>query len=117
MLYSPFGGTSPAAPALRVSPWLIAVMALAIGGFSLGVLRAIVKASNLPPQSGAERLIGLHGRALTALVPEGEVRVDLEDWSAVSIGGEVRAGQEIWVVGVSGVRLQVAPAESDTQGG
>jgi membrane-bound serine protease (ClpP class) len=117
MLYSPFGGTSPAAPALRVSPWLIAVMALAIGGFSLGVLRAIVKASKLPPQSGAERLIGLHGRALTALVPEGEVRVDLEDWSAVSIGGEVRAGQEIWVVGVSGVRLQVAPAESDTQGG
>ncbi|MHB1319733.1 MAG: NfeD family protein [Anaerolineae bacterium] len=117
MLYAPFRPTSPAAPDLSVSVWLIALMAVAIAGFSLVVLRAIVKASKLPPQSGAERLIGMHGRALTALAPEGEVRVDLEDWSAVSIGGEVQAGQEIWVVGVSGVRLQVAPADTKPQGG
>jgi len=117
ILYAPFRPTSPAAPDLRVSPWLIAVMALALGGFAMVVLRALVKASKLPPQSGAERLIGMTGVALTALAPEGEVRVDLENWSAVSSDEEVQAGTEVVIVGVSGVRLQVRPAHRAEQGG
>lgn len=118
ILYAPFRPTSAAAPDLRVSLWLVAIMALALAGFALVVLRALVKASKLPPQSGAERLIGLTGVALTALVPEGEVRVDLENWSAVSSSDEeVQAGDEVVVIGVSGVRLQVRPAHRAEQGG
>ncbi len=111
LLFAPFSPSTPAAPSLRVSPWLIGLMAAVIVGFSLGVLRAILQATRLPPRSGAERLIGLRGKALTDLAPTGEVRVDLENWSAVSLGREIRVGEEIEVVGVAGVRLQVRPTE------
>jgi len=117
LLYAPFRPTSAAAPDLRVSYWLIALMALAMGGFSLIVVRAIVRASRLPPQSGPERLLGMRGLALTDLAPDGQVRVDLEDWSAVAVEGEVQAGQQVEITGVKGVHLQVAPVESESQGG
>jgi membrane-bound serine protease (ClpP class) len=77
---------------------------------SIGVLRAAVRASKLPPQSGPERLIGLIGTALTELSPTGQIRVDQELWSAISVAGEIAQGASIEVVGVSGVRLQVKPA-------
>jgi membrane-bound ClpP family serine protease len=49
--------------------------------------------------------------ALTDLTPAGQVRVDLEDWSAVAVEGEIRAGDPVRVTGIVGVRLQVAPVE------
>jgi membrane-bound ClpP family serine protease len=86
-------------------------MSLARLGVALGLLRAVVRAHRLPPQAGAERLIGQVGVALTPLAPEGQVRVGLERWSAVSVAGGVDAGQAVRVVGVAGVRLQVAPED------
>ncbi|MFO7917604.1 MAG: nodulation protein NfeD [Anaerolineae bacterium] len=115
LLFVPFTPPSPAAPAVRVSPWLIGVMAVGIVGFNLLVLRAILVAIHQPPRAGAERLIGERGVALTDLTPAGQVRVDLEDWSAVAEEGEIRAGDTVCVIGVAGVRLQVKPLEKESQ--
>ncbi len=112
LLFVPVTPPSPATPTVRVNPWLIGTMATIIVGFNLLVLRAILVASRRPPQAGAERLIGEHGVALTDLTPAGQVRVDLQDWSAVVVSGEVRAGDPVRVSGVAGVRLQVVPAEA-----
>ncbi len=109
LLFVPFTPPSPATPNVRVSPWLIGTMATIIVGFNLLVLRAILVASRQPPQAGAERLIGEHGVALTDLTPAGQVRVDLEDWSAMAAEGEIWAGDPVRVTGIAGVRLQVAP--------
>jgi membrane-bound serine protease (ClpP class) len=123
LLFSPFTPASPAAPELRVSPWLIGIMSLGILAFSLLVLRAIIAANRLPPQSGAERLVGRCGVACTDLTPEGQVRVELEDWSAVVVDEErIQAGEPVQVVGIAGVRLQVARVhpeekERENQGG
>lgn len=117
LLFSPFTPTPPAAPSLRVSPWLIGVVALLIVGFSLGVLRALLRAAKRPPQSGVERLIGLRGVALSDLTPNGEVRVDLESWSAVAVDGPISAGEAIVVVGFAGVHLQVKAAGTDRKEG
>jgi len=114
LLFSPFTPTSPAAPDLLVSPWLIGVMSLGILAFSFLVLRAIIAASRLPPQSGAERLVGRRGVACTDLTPEGRVRVELEDWSAVAVDeGGIRVGESVQVVGIAGVRLHVTRAEPE----
>lgn len=113
LLFSPFEAPSPAAPAVRVSLWLIGGMAALIAAFTLIVLAAIVRASRLPPQSGAERLVGMEGIALSDVDPAGQVRVDLETWSAVAVAGAIRRGERVRVVGVSGVRLQVAPADTE----
>jgi membrane-bound serine protease (ClpP class) len=113
LLFSPFTLTSPAMPDLHVSPWLIGGTGVSILAFSLVVLRTIIAASRTPPKSGAQRLIGQRGTALTDLAPGGQVRVDLQDWSGVAVEGEIRAGDPVRVVSVTGVRLQVAPLEGE----
>lgn len=113
-LFTPFTPLPPSAPALRVNPWLIGTVGLVILGFGLVVLRAILQARRLPPQTGAERLVGRRGRALTDLDPAGDVRVDLETWSAVTVARPIRAGEEVEVVGVEGVHLRVRPVDSQT---
>ena len=115
LLFSPFTPTSPAAPDLRVSPWLIGTMSLGILAFSFLVLRAIITANRLPPQSGAERLVDRRGVACTDLAPEGQVRVELEDWSAVAVEEGIRAGEPVQVVGIVGVRLHVARVEPEEE--
>ncbi len=112
LLFVPFEPISPSLPMVRVSPWLIGLMAAAIFGFSLVVLRAILVASRRPPQSGAQRLVGWTGTALTDLAPTGQVRVDRQDWSAISDGGRIPSGSVIRVTGVTGVRLEVALDET-----
>jgi len=90
-------------------------MSLGILAFSVLVLRAIITANRLPPQSGAERLVGRRGVACTDLSPEGQVLVELEDWSAVAVEGDIRAGDLVQVVGIAGVRLHVARVEAEEE--
>jgi len=107
LLFTPFTPTSPAAPTARVSLWLIGVMALSILAFSYLVLRAILAAGRRPAQAGAQKLVGMQGVALTGLSPTGQVRVDLQDWSAVAVAGEIQEGDPVRVTGIAGVRLYV----------
>ncbi|HLI42903.1 MAG TPA: NfeD family protein [Acidimicrobiales bacterium] len=58
---------------------------------------------DVPPPSAE----GHTGIAVKPLEPEGIVRVDGEEWSAVSLNGPVPAGAEVQVIRVSGVRLEV----------
>lgn len=107
LLFVPFTPTSPATPAVRVSPWLIGVMGVSILAFSFLVLRAVLAAMRRKPQAGAQKLVGMTGIALTDLTPTGQVRVDLQDWSAVTDAGEIRAGDPVRVTSIAGVRLHV----------
>jgi membrane-bound ClpP family serine protease len=52
------------------------------------------------------------GVAISDLNPEGIVRVQGEEWSAVAINAPVRSGSAVLVVGRGGVRLQVWGLES-----
>jgi membrane-bound serine protease (ClpP class) len=113
LLFTPFRPESPALPELRVSLWLIILMALFIVTFSLIVLRAILSATKRPVRMGAERFIGDVAVASTDLSPSGQVNIDHQSWSANSVGGDVKAGQHVRVVAVSGVRLTVTPVESE----
>lgn len=110
LLFSPFTPTSPTMPVVRVSPWLIGIMVIVIFGFTLIILRAVIAATRRPPQAGAQKLVRMEGVALTDLTPAGQVRVDLQNWSAVSVAGPISAGDPVRVTGIAGVRLQVAPA-------
>lgn len=107
LLFIPFTPTSPAAPVVRVNPWLIGAMAISILAFSLLVLRAVLAAMRRKPQAGAQKLVGMRGVALTDLTPTGQVRVDLQEWSAVAEAGEIRAGDPVHVISIAGVRLYV----------
>ena len=58
---------------------------------------------------GREGMVGLKGKTVTLLNPEGLVRVRGELWTAVSQGGELVVGAEVVVVRLEGLRLDVVP--------
>jgi membrane-bound serine protease (ClpP class) len=111
LLFTPFVPRSPATPDLRVNPWLIAGAALGMAAFTLIVLRAVLTAARMPPRSGAQRLVGMQGVAVTDIAPTGTVRVDRQDWSAITADDGIPMGQTVRVVAVTGVRLEVAPLD------
>ncbi len=115
LLFTPFRPETPIIPELRVSLWLIIFMAVLIVFFSLIVLRAVLNAMKLPPQMGGDRFVGLVGEAVTSLSPDGEVKIQQQNWSATSIDGDVEQGHKVRVVSVKGVRLLVTPFKDSDQ--
>ncbi|MDQ3949036.1 MAG: nodulation protein NfeD [Gemmatimonadota bacterium] len=107
LLYEPFGVPSPALPAVRVSPWLIAVTTAGMGAFLVLLVRALMRSRRVPVAAGPQALVGRTGVALSSLEPTGQVRIDGEVWSAVVEDEPVRAGESVEVAGVEGVTLRV----------
>lgn len=103
---TPFSA-APAASGGHVSLWLIALGALALSGYFLVVLRAVLRARHLPYKTGAEALRGQEGVATSDLAPRGTVRVSGEDWSAVADAGPIKAGEAVEVLWVEGITLRV----------
>lgn len=116
ILFSPFAPRSPVLPAVRVSPWLIALMTAATGGLFLLGLTAGLRAQRLPVSVGAETLVGAKGEAVTRLKPLGIVQAAGEQWTAIAEGPPIAAGEPVEVVGLEGNKLVVRRSLSD-QGG
>ena len=102
----------PAVTGVRVSPWLLALVAALLAGFFLLVVRAVVAARRLPAPAGMDALVGAVGVALSPLEPRGEVRVAHERWSAEAVRGTIPAGTAVRVVRREGLKLIVEPGPS-----
>jgi len=101
---------SPTTPSFqRVSVPLVIGVAVATGLFFMTVLTFALKAQRRPVEVGAEALIGRVGEARTDIAPRGMVQVAGELWSAEVEDGAlaVRAGEQVEVVGVDGLRLSI----------
>jgi membrane-bound serine protease (ClpP class) len=98
-------------PSARVSPWVIAPVAIFAAVFFLFVIRAAIRMRHGKVASGVAPLLGAEGTVVTELDPTGIVQVASEEWTADSQGGPVPKGGLIRVVGVEGLRLKVVPAE------
>jgi membrane-bound serine protease (ClpP class) len=62
-------------------------------------------------QVGVQTMIGTVGEAITALAPEGQIKVDGEIWQARATDG-VRPGDSVRITGVKGLTLQVEKAQA-----
>jgi membrane-bound serine protease (ClpP class) len=102
----------PAVTGVRVSPWLLALVAALLAGFFLLVVRAVAAARRLPAPAGMDALVGAVGVALGPLEPRGEVRVAHERWSAEAARGAIPAGTAVRVVRREGLKLIVEPGPS-----
>jgi|SRR5579884_3559195 len=107
LLFAPGPGRSPAAQGGQVSPWLIALGALGLGGYILVVVRAVLRTRRLPSATGVEALFGRDGIATSDLTPRGTVRIGGEEWSAVAEYAPIKAGETVEVLAVDGVTLHV----------
>lgn len=113
LLFVPVTPPSPAAPVVRVSPWLVAAMTALFFGVILLVGQRVWAAQRLKPLAGAEALLGATGQVVSALRPEGTVRVRSEVWSARTEGNEIPAGESVEVTGADGVMLVVERSEGE----
>ncbi len=82
----------------------IVVLSSAILGFGI---RAVKDSKRLGQASLIAKLLYSHGVALTDLTPVGTVRILGETWSAESLSGTVKAGVEVYVSEIDGLRLKV----------
>ncbi len=101
----------PAAPELRVSPVTIVVMTALVTLFFVFVVSKGIAAQGRRVSFGLETLGGTAGQALTALDPDGQVLVGGEVWSARSLAGPIAAGEQVVIVGRTGLRLTVKAHE------
>jgi membrane-bound ClpP family serine protease len=87
-------------------PWLIVILVLlaiyAVFSFRIGsrILRK-------KPVPGLSSMVGMRGKAINSLSPEGLVRIGGEIWKARADSGEISADAEIEVVGQEGLSLVV----------
>jgi membrane-bound serine protease (ClpP class) len=92
---------------LTVSFWSVLVpITVAFGLFAGVVVIAVGRTFAREQTAGVSELIGLVGKAQTALTPEGRVFVRGEYWT-VSADEEIQAGEAVEIAAVEGMRLRV----------
>lgn len=92
-------------------PMLIAV-AVPLLAFVFLLVYLMQKARKNRVVTGEAGMVGLEGKAETSLLPEGKVKVRGELWDAYS-SVRVERGEPVKVVGVRGLKLEVAPASPE----
>ncbi len=98
---------------LNVSFWSVLVPVVAgFGAFAALVVYAVGRTIMSRQTAGVSELIGLVGKASTALSPQGKVFVRGEYWSA-SADEEMEAGESVEITAVEGLHLRVRRANAD----
>jgi membrane-bound serine protease (ClpP class) len=105
-------------PGVRVGLGLIVPVVLALAGIVLVLGRLALAAQRAPAVTGAEGLRGERGYTIDAVGPDepGQVRVHGEIWRARS-AVPLQPGAAVRVNGISGLTLDVEPAEPATRQG
>jgi membrane-bound serine protease (ClpP class) len=95
---------------LRVSFWSVLVPAVTALSLFMGlVLFAVGRSFRRPQIAGTGELLGMQGKAVTALAPEGKVFVRGEYWN-VRAEEPVAEGERVEVTAVEGLELRVRRA-------
>jgi membrane-bound serine protease (ClpP class) len=98
----------------RVSPLVIAPVAIFMALFFGFVVAKALAMRHLPPAQGPDAVIGREGVVLGGgLDPEGVVRVAAEEWKATSTGDPIAAGSKVRVTRLDGLVLTVEPLEAE----
>ncbi len=89
-------------------PWLAGIISgLALGLVIFMIHRAVAPSLRLRKVTGPEAMIGLTGKVIQPLRPQGVIKIKDEYWKAKSINGEIDAGEEVEVMGMNGLVLEV----------
>ena len=78
-----------------------------VGGIFLVLYKLIAPVLKREQVTGGEGMIGLEGRVVTPLTPEGVIKVRGELWKAYSTDASISADEEVIVVELEGLKLLV----------
>jgi len=91
----------------QIDPWLIATVAILVGGLFAFVISQVIRAHRRQASTGREELIGKTAVVKVALEPEGTVFLKGERWTAVSETGRVEPEEMVMITKVDGLKLYV----------
>ena len=69
--------------------------------------KLVIPALHRKKTTGAEGMIGLEGKVIEPLMPNGLIRVKGEYWKAISAGGNIAVGENVEIIGLDGLTLRV----------
>lgn len=99
----------------RISRALIVSTVAISAGFFLFVIGMGLKAQRRKPLTGIEGMIGETGETIDPLDPSGKVMVRGEIWKAVSVTGDLKAGEKVRVMEVRELTLYVEQVNTSLQ--
>jgi membrane-bound serine protease (ClpP class) len=103
-----------AAPQFGPRWWAVVLTVIGIASFYMVALTTVARSRFSTRTIGREHLVGRHGVAETSFDPMGIVEVDGARWQARSHrAAGVGPGDPIEVVAVSGIMLEIAPADAE----
>lgn len=88
---------------LPIIIFLVAVFLVVV----LVMHRLVIPALHKKITTGSEGMIGLKGKVIEPLVPEGVIRVSGEYWKARSDDENIALGEQVEIVGLDGLTLKV----------
>jgi membrane-bound ClpP family serine protease len=87
--------------------WALITVAVVLGIWLLVQYWLIVPVINKKHVTGSESMIGLKGKVIAPLNPNGYIKIGCELWQASSTETNIRTGEEVVVVGINGLNLIV----------
>lgn len=92
---------------VEISPVVIATVIVLAAIVIFIIYKIIVSLTRIKQVGAREGLVGLQGRVVKPLAPEGVIKVHGELWNAKSIEDSISVQEDVVVVGVDGLKLLV----------
>jgi len=90
-------------------PGLIGLVA-GVSVYAVISYRQASRALRKKPVAGFTTMVGIQGKVVNPLAPNGVIKIKNELWEATSAGGRIGAGEEVIVVEQAGLKLVVRKA-------
>lgn len=87
--------------------WALIAVTVVLGIWLLVQYLLIVPVFNKKQMTGSESMIGLKGKVIAPLNPNGYIKIGGELWQASSTETNIRTGEEVVVVGINGLKCIV----------
>ena len=100
-------------PLFRIDPWLIATIAICIGGLFTFIITRVIVAHRHQAFTGREELVGKTAVVKAVLDPEGIVLFKGERWTAISGEGRVEPGEIVTINEVDSLTLHVTKRQQE----
>jgi membrane-bound serine protease (ClpP class) len=92
---------------IPISLPIIIFVALFFVASAFAMHKLVIPALHKKASTGAEGMIGLEGKVVEPLTPNGLISVKGEYWKATSAGEDIAVGENVEIVGLDGLRLRV----------
>jgi membrane-bound ClpP family serine protease len=101
---------------LDIPPWVLAPAMPALAAYNVFTYRKGIEALRTEPMPGMTSMVGIEGKVIRSLAPEGTIRVKGELWTARAATGSLAEGQRVVVVDQERLKLVVEATDGAPAG-